>query len=86
MQAPALQFGAVSGQTLPQVPQLLGSESSDTHVPLHDVCPAGHTVHAPSVQYGVAPPQTLPHAPQLLGSESRKVHVLLQRTAPVMHE
>jgi hypothetical protein len=40
MQAPWSQYGADSGQTFPQAPQLSGSDSRNVHVPLQRTAPS----------------------------------------------
>jgi len=62
-------------QTVPHVPQFVLLVVVSTHVPAHDVSPAGHR-HKPAWQV-VPPAQTVLHAPQLFGSVSRSTQTLL---------
>jgi hypothetical protein len=66
------------GQRLPHMPQLAVSVASDTHRPLHTVCPVGHDERHEPVEHTWPLVHATPHAPQLAGSLSVSRHVPLQ--------
>jgi hypothetical protein len=77
---PGLQYGRVTGQTLPHAPQLFGSTSRSAQVEPQLTRPDSHE-HAPATQ-GRPPGQTLPHMPQLRLSVSASTHVPPQSMRP----
>jgi hypothetical protein len=79
---PSLQDSLLA-QDWPQVPQLELSPFTSVHVPLHDVCPAGHS-QFPLAQIKPSA-QALPQAPQFLGSVCVLRQEPLQLVRPPPH-
>jgi hypothetical protein len=74
------------GQTLPQLPQLLGSSFSSTHLLLQTLRPAWQVaVHVP-LTHLLPAAQAVSQVPQLATSVSRLVQTPLQLKRPVWHE
>jgi hypothetical protein len=63
-------------QTMPQPPQLLGSDSGSVHAPLH---PRSLPLQQTPCEHELPDPHFCPHPPQLRESEKRFVHVPSQR-------
>jgi hypothetical protein len=66
---------------LAQAPQFAASDARSTQVPLHNVCPAGHS-HVPAAQ--LVPPEHLtPQAPQFVLSPVLSTQAPEQEARPV---
>lgn len=66
-QAPETQLSPVA-QRVPQLPQLSGSESTDTQLPPQLVWPGPHVVWHRPAEHTLPEPQLFPHPPQLAES------------------
>ena len=81
--APLEQTGAVTGQTLPQPPQLVGELCVDVQTPLQSVPPFGHR-HAPP-RHVVPPVHATLQAPQFALSEATFTQRLPHAVVPCGH-
>jgi hypothetical protein len=76
---------ATTGHALPQVPQLVGSDSVYTHVPLHTMLGATQPVLQTPDEQTWPEVQVVPQVPQLAGSLVVSTHWPLHFENPVLH-